>query len=123
MHARVDILCRQIPLGRRFRSLKLWFVMRMYGAEKLQQMIRHHIALGEWFAQQVRCCGTQSAGDKDDLLAISLERLAYAGRSLAYPVGVCASAVSQSQSGSKAALIHHCMYTSIIGCTTLIYCL
>eukprot|EP00878_Enallax_costatus_P025982 GHUV01027848.1.p1 GENE.GHUV01027848.1~~GHUV01027848.1.p1 ORF type:complete len:388 (+),score=81.82 GHUV01027848.1:52-1215(+) len=43
----------QIPLGCRFRSLKLWFVMRMYGAVKLQDMIRHHIALGEWFAQQV----------------------------------------------------------------------
>lgn len=37
----------------RFRSLKLWFVMRMYGAEKLQAMLRHHIALGQWFAQQV----------------------------------------------------------------------
>ncbi|KAF6264901.1 aromatic-aminoacid decarboxylase [Scenedesmus sp. NREL 46B-D3] len=38
----------QIPLGRRFRSLKLW-----YGAEKLQGMVRHHIALGRWFADQV----------------------------------------------------------------------
>ncbi|WIA32960.1 hypothetical protein OEZ86_006125 [Tetradesmus obliquus] len=47
----------QIPLGRRFRSLKLWFVMRMYGAEKLQGMVRHHIALGQWFAQQVEADG------------------------------------------------------------------
>lgn len=56
MHLHATLLCvscRQIPLGRRFRALKLWFVMRMYGAEKFQEMIRHHIALGEWFAQQV----------------------------------------------------------------------
>jgi len=31
-----------IPLGRRFRALKLWFVIRSYGVEKLRQMIRSH---------------------------------------------------------------------------------
>ncbi len=31
----------QVPLGRKFRSLKLWFVMRMYGAEGLRQYLRH----------------------------------------------------------------------------------
>lgn len=40
-------------LSRRFRSLGLWFVLRMYGTEKLQELVRHHIALGEWLAQQV----------------------------------------------------------------------
>ena len=35
-----------IPLGRRFRALKLWFVLRSYGAEALRTMIRQHIALG-----------------------------------------------------------------------------
>ena len=34
-----------IPLGRRFRSLKLWFVLRSYGAEALREMIRGHIAM------------------------------------------------------------------------------
>ncbi|KAF8067231.1 hypothetical protein HT031_002278 [Scenedesmus sp. PABB004] len=48
-----DFKCWQIPLGRRFRSLKLWFVLRMYGQAKLQALLRHHIALGEWFAQRV----------------------------------------------------------------------
>jgi aromatic-L-amino-acid decarboxylase len=33
-----------IPLGRRFRALKLWFVIRSYGVEALQGMIRHHVA-------------------------------------------------------------------------------
>ncbi|MGI9518261.1 MAG: pyridoxal phosphate-dependent decarboxylase family protein [Pirellulaceae bacterium] len=32
-----------IPLGRRFRALKLWFLMRAYGLEGLQQRIRNHI--------------------------------------------------------------------------------
>ena len=39
-----------IPLGRRFRALKLWFVLRMYGREGLQQMIRRHISLGQKLA-------------------------------------------------------------------------
>ncbi|TGD98981.1 pyridoxal phosphate-dependent decarboxylase family protein [Methylobacterium nonmethylotrophicum] len=33
-----------IPLGRRFRALKLWFVIRSYGVEALQGMIRDHVA-------------------------------------------------------------------------------
>ncbi len=33
-----------VPLGRRFRALKLWFVIRSYGAEALQDMIRAHVA-------------------------------------------------------------------------------
>jgi aromatic-L-amino-acid decarboxylase len=33
-----------IPLGRRFRALKLWFVIRSYGVEQLQEKIRSHIA-------------------------------------------------------------------------------
>ncbi|HOS72187.1 MAG TPA: pyridoxal-dependent decarboxylase [Bacteroidales bacterium] len=32
-----------IPLGRRFRALKLWYVMRSYGAEGLREKIRNHI--------------------------------------------------------------------------------
>ncbi|KAG2493805.1 hypothetical protein HYH03_008024 [Edaphochlamys debaryana] len=40
----------QIPLGRRFRSLKLYFVLRMYGAEGLRSFLRHHTALAGAFA-------------------------------------------------------------------------
>ena len=36
-----------IPLGRRFRALKLWFVIRCYGVEGLQAMLRRHIGLAE----------------------------------------------------------------------------
>jgi aromatic-L-amino-acid decarboxylase len=42
-----------VPLGRRFRSLKLWFVMRYYGLEGLQNKLRHHIELGKWFEKEI----------------------------------------------------------------------
>ena len=44
----------QIPLGRRFRALKLWFVIRHYGIEGLQYHIRQHVELAQEFAQWVR---------------------------------------------------------------------
>jgi aromatic-L-amino-acid/L-tryptophan decarboxylase len=37
-------------LGRRFRSLKLWAVLRCYGAERLRAIVREHIRLAELFA-------------------------------------------------------------------------
>jgi len=40
----------QIPLGRRFRSLKIWFVLRTYGVKGLQAHIRKTTNLGETFA-------------------------------------------------------------------------
>lgn len=43
----------QIPLGRRFRSLKLWFVLRLYGVKKLQDYIRKHCSLAKTFATLV----------------------------------------------------------------------
>ncbi len=39
-----------IPLGRRFRALKLWFVIRSYGVEGLQSKIRSHIEYGQRLA-------------------------------------------------------------------------
>ena len=42
-----------IPLGRRFRALKLWFVLRSYGAERIREMVREHVRLGLEFASWV----------------------------------------------------------------------
>jgi aromatic-L-amino-acid decarboxylase len=42
-----------IQLGRRFRALKLWFVIRSFGANQLQEKIREHIAIARWFEKQV----------------------------------------------------------------------
>ncbi len=41
----VDYRDWQVPLGRRFRALKLWFVIRHYGAEGLRHHVRRHVAL------------------------------------------------------------------------------
>ncbi|KAH6823944.1 Pyridoxal phosphate transferases superfamily protein [Perilla frutescens var. hirtella] len=49
----VDYKDWQIPLGRRFRSLKLWMVLRLYGLENLQAYIRNHIELARKFEELV----------------------------------------------------------------------
>jgi aromatic-L-amino-acid decarboxylase len=45
----IDYRDWQIPLGRRFRALKLWFVIRHYGVEGLQALIREHVELARAF--------------------------------------------------------------------------
>lgn len=42
-----------VPLGRRFRALKLWSVIRMYGVEGLQEKIRSHIRIARRLAEMV----------------------------------------------------------------------
>ncbi|KAK9713005.1 Pyridoxal-dependent decarboxylase conserved domain [Popillia japonica] len=44
----------QIPLGRRFRALKLWFVLRSYGVEGIQEHVRKDIALAKYFESLVK---------------------------------------------------------------------
>ena len=43
-----------VQLGRRFRALKLWMVIRAFGVRGLQERIRHHVALAQEFAGWVR---------------------------------------------------------------------
>jgi aromatic-L-amino-acid decarboxylase len=42
-----------VPLGRRFRALKLWAVIRSYGIEELQKMVRSHIAFAARLAEMI----------------------------------------------------------------------
>ena len=42
-----------VPLGRRFRALKLWFVLRSYGLEGLRARLRDHLRLAQQFAARV----------------------------------------------------------------------
>jgi len=42
-----------VPLGRRFRALKLWFVLRYYGRQGLAEMIRKQIGWAQELAQQI----------------------------------------------------------------------
>lgn len=43
-----------IQLGRRFRALKLWFVLRLYGLEGIREKFRLHIALAQYFRDQLQ---------------------------------------------------------------------
>ncbi len=49
----IDYRDWHIPLGRRFRALKLWFVIRHYGIEGLQHHVREHVAWARSFADRV----------------------------------------------------------------------
>ncbi len=50
----IDYRDWHIPLGRRFRALKLWFVIRHYGIEGLRHHITQHIELSQNFAEWVK---------------------------------------------------------------------
>lgn len=60
----IDYRDWHIPLGRRFRSLKLWFVLRHYGIEGLQFHIREHVRLAQQFASWV---------ERDDRFELAVE--------------------------------------------------
>ena len=50
----IDYRDWQVPLGRRFRALKVWFVLRLDGVEQIAAMIRDHIAWATEFESWVR---------------------------------------------------------------------
>ena len=43
-----------VPLGRRFRALKIWFVLRSYGIEGLRAMIRNHVSWSQSLCASLR---------------------------------------------------------------------
>ncbi|MDX9912727.1 MAG: pyridoxal-dependent decarboxylase [Phycisphaerales bacterium] len=49
----IDFRDWQVPLGRRFRALKLWMVVRGYGLEGLRSHIRGHVRLAEWLESEI----------------------------------------------------------------------
>ncbi|CAF4337810.1 unnamed protein product, partial [Rotaria magnacalcarata] len=61
----IDYMHWQVPLSRRFRSLKLWFVIRSFGVEGLQKHIRNSVRMGTLFESLVR---------RDDRFELPVER-------------------------------------------------
>jgi aromatic-L-amino-acid/L-tryptophan decarboxylase len=59
----IDYRDWQVPLGRRFRALKLWFVLRHYGLDGLRTHIRSGVALTAWLVEQIE------ADDRFELMA------------------------------------------------------
>ena len=49
----VDLMDYGVQLGRRFRALKLWWVMRAFGLNGIQERIHHHIELAQEFARWI----------------------------------------------------------------------
>ena len=49
----IDYRDWHVPLGRRFRALKLWFVLRSYGAEGLRSYLRTHLELAQMLTSRV----------------------------------------------------------------------
>ena len=68
-----------IQLGRRFRALKLWFVIRTYGVSGLQEMVRTHIELARSFAENV-----QETADFETLAPVPLATVCFRY----HPVGI-----------------------------------
>ncbi len=78
----VDFRSYGPALGRRFRALKLWMVLRWYGREGLQALIREHVRLAALFEQWVQAepgwelsaprhfstvCFSHESGDNDEI--------------------------------------------------------
>ncbi|RCV42951.1 hypothetical protein SETIT_9G256700v2 [Setaria italica] len=51
--AAIDYKDWQISMSRRFRAIKLWVVLRRYGADGLRAHVRRHVAAAKWFEQTV----------------------------------------------------------------------
>jgi aromatic-L-amino-acid decarboxylase len=49
----IDYRDWHVPLGRRFRALKLWFVLRAYGAEGIRHHVREHMSLAATLAERI----------------------------------------------------------------------
>jgi aromatic-L-amino-acid decarboxylase len=49
----VNLMDYGVQLGKRFRALKLWMVIRAFGVRGMQERIREHCRLAAWFADQV----------------------------------------------------------------------
>lgn len=49
----VNYMDYSVALGRRFRALKLWFVMRYFGHERIVGIVRHHIAMAQELARRI----------------------------------------------------------------------
>lgn len=49
----IDYRDWQVPLGRRFRALKLWFVIRHFGVEGLRALVRRHVALAARLRERI----------------------------------------------------------------------
>ena len=86
----IDYRDWHVPLGRRFRALKLWWVLRSYGATGLRHHLREHVALAQELGRRVDehprleriapvsfalvCFRHRDGNDATDILAAAINR-------------------------------------------------
>ncbi|KAJ1930080.1 hypothetical protein IWQ60_000623 [Tieghemiomyces parasiticus] len=80
----------QIPMGNRFRALKIWFTVRSYGASGLQRFIRYHIELTALLHHQIA---------QDDRFEV-LNRVDFGLICFRITPAVALSATNQSRAGT-----------------------
>jgi len=119
----IDYRDWQIPLGRRFRALKLWFGIRLDGLGTYQEMIRRHISLTQQLAARIRddarfeivaphplnlICMRQIDGtDPDAATAQLIERINDSGKALVTRTNLDGSTVMRLSIGSRNITAHH----------------
>jgi aromatic-L-amino-acid decarboxylase len=115
-----------IQLGRRFRALKLWFVIRSYGIEGLQNVVREHIHLAELFKGWIEknalfeilapvhlslvCFRLNNGGSEEELNALNkelIERINQSGKILLTQTTLKGKFVLRMAIGSRATEEHH----------------
>ncbi len=115
-----------IQLGRRFRALKLWFVIRSYGIEGLQRIVREHIRLAEVFKGWVEdselfeilapvdlslvCFRLNDGGSEEELDSLNkalIERVNRSGRALLTQTTLKGKFVLRMAIGSRATEERH----------------
>ncbi len=115
-----------IQLGRRFRALKLWFVIRSYGIEGLQRIVRDHIRLAELFKGWVEehelfeisapvhlslvCFRLNNGGSEQELNALNrelIERINKSGKALLTQTTLKGRFVLRMAIGSRATEERH----------------
>ena len=62
-----------IPLGRRFRALKLWFHLRLDGVEAIQKRLRRDLANAKWFSDEVTHAASSDGGRWSVVAPVTLQ--------------------------------------------------
>ncbi|MBX3406932.1 MAG: aspartate aminotransferase family protein [Phycisphaeraceae bacterium] len=103
----IDYRDWQIPLGRRFRALKLWFVMRAYGLSGLREHIRVHVRLGAVFESLVRADDRFEIAAPRAMSLICFRQIRdAAGATLTDPDGANRALLDRVNAGGRAYLVH-----------------
>ena len=113
--AATDFRDWQVPLGRRFRALKLWLVLRHYGIAGLQTFIREHVALAQQLAQWIRADSRFVLAMEPSLSLVCLSLSARPGESQADADARTLALMERANATGKVFLTHTRASNSALG--------